>query len=89
MSLLSIERRETPSLYNGERVYHVSIKGEESVSLLCREEADSSLYNIEIVSFLYVKEAGLFFAQRRECLPSLCEESRLFFMQHREGLFYM
>ena len=71
MPLLSIERRETPSVYHGERVYLVSIRGEESVSLLYREEADSSLYNIEIVPLLYVEEAGFFSVQRRGCLSSL------------------
>lgn len=70
-------------------MYLISIKGEESVSLLYRDEADSSLYNIETVSLLYVEEAGFFSVQRRECVPSLCGGGRLFFIQHRECLFYM
>ena len=69
MSLLYIERRETPSLYKGE-----------SVSLLYREEADSfsigmrethSLCKGESVSPLVIEEADTFSIKRRECLSSI------------------
>ena len=59
----------------------VSTRKGRGVSLLYRGEADSSLYTIEIVSLLYVKEAGLFSVQRRECLSSQIEEADSFYVQ--------
>ena len=78
MSLLYIERRETPPLYKGE-----------SVSLLYREEADSfsierresllyierretpSLFKGESVPLPHTEEADTFSIKRRECLSSI------------------
>ncbi len=59
VSLFSIERRQTPSLYR-----------RESVALLYVEEADSSLFSIESISLLYVEEADCFSVHKRECLSS-------------------
>ena len=53
------------------------------MSLLYSGEADSSLYNIETVSLVYVEEAGFFSVPRKGCVPSLCRGGRLFFIQHR------
>ena len=89
MSLFSIERRQTSSLYR-----------RESVSLLHVEEADSSLYNIESVSplddsflhrgesvsLLYIEEAYFFPMQKGECLSPICRGGRLFCIHHRERL---
>ena len=72
MYLVSIERRQTPSLEGGESVLLYierretpSLHKGESVSLLYREEADES------VSSLYIEERDSFYREERIVLKCI------------------
>ena len=82
MSLLDIERRESPSLYKGRSVSLLYIEeADRSVSSLCIEEKVSlldierteapSLYKERSVSLLYREEADFFSIEWGECLSSI------------------
>ena len=82
MSLLDVERRETPSLYKGMSVSldyieeaHESVSFldiEERVSLLYIERTETpALYKGRSVSLLCREEADSFSMEKRECLSSI------------------